>query len=170
MDVSTAIRTKRAVRQFQDKPLPNEAIQVILNAGRRAQSAKNTQPWHFITIQDKETLVSLSELGNWAGHLAGAALGVAIITPHPDTRFSVMFDAGQSAAYMQLAAWEIGIGSCLATIYDPEAARQLLGFPDDLHIRIAISFGYPLDPEVLTRPPSKGGRRSREETIHWGRW
>ncbi|UCH61242.1 MAG: nitroreductase family protein [Anaerolineales bacterium] len=170
MQVSDAILTKRAVRQFQDKPLPEDAVQVILNAGRRAQSAKNMQPWHFIALREKATLQALSRLGNWAGHMAGAALGVAIITPHPDTRFSVMFDAGQAAAYMQLVAWEMGIGSCLATIYEHDAARQLLGFPEDLHIRIAISFGYPAEPELLTKSPQKGGRRVVQEVIHWERW
>lgn len=170
MNVISAIHLKRAVRQFQDKPLPEDAVQVILNAGRRAQSAKNMQPWHFIALREKATLQALSRLGNWAGHMAGAALGVAIITPHPDTRFSVMFDAGQAAAYMQLVAWEMGIGSCLATIYEHDAARQLLGFPEDLHIRIAISFGYPAEPELLTKSPQKGGRRVVQEVIHWERW
>jgi nitroreductase len=170
MNVSEAIRNKRAVRQFQVRPLEEQEVLAILNAGRRSQSAKNSQPWHFIAIQDKATLKALSGLGEWAGHLAGAALGVAIITPHPDTRFSVMFDAGQSAAYMQLAAWEMGIGSCLATIYESDKARQILGFPDDQHIRIAISFGYPLDEEALTTWPRKGGRRPLDEIVHWDKW
>ena len=56
MAVSELIRTKRAVRQFTAEPLPEEAIRSILNAGRRAQSSKNTQPWHFIAIRDKVTL------------------------------------------------------------------------------------------------------------------
>jgi len=170
MKVVEAIHLKRAVRQFQDLPLSESAIQSILQAGRRAQSSKNSQPWHFIAIRERTTLQSLSTLGNWAGHLAGAALGVAIITPHPDTRFSVMFDAGQAAAYMQLAALELGIGSCLATIYEHEVARQLLDLPEDLHIRIAISFGYPAEPELLTRSPQKGGRRAAQDVIHWERW
>ena len=170
MNVSEAIRTKRAVRQFQDKPLPEQAMLSILNAGRRAQSAKNMQPWHFIAITDKTILKQLSECGEWAGHLAGAALGVAIITPHPDTRFSVMLDAGQAAAYMQLAAWEMNIGSCLATIYENEKARGILGFPPDLEIRVAISFGYPLEMDALTRAPRKGGRRSLSDIIHWQKW
>lgn len=170
MNVSDAIRTKRAVRKFQSKPLPEDVVQVILDTGRRAQSAKNTQPWHFVAVQNRETLQALSDCGTYAGHLAGAALGVAIITPHPDTRFSVMFDAGQAAAYMQLAAWELGVGSCLATIYQPDQARELLGFPADLHIRIAISFGYPLEPAQLIAPPQKGGRRAFDQTIHWEQW
>ncbi len=170
MKVSSAIRTKRAVRHFQDKPIPEDAALVILNAGRRAQSAKNIQPWHFIAIQDRKTLEALAGLGHFAGHLAGAALGVAILTPNPDQRFSVMFDAGQAAAFMQLAAWEMGIGSCLATIYEPEKAQNLLGFPDDNHIRVAISFGYPVGKDDITRLPQKGGRRSFEETVHWEKW
>lgn len=170
MDVSEAIRTKRAVRQFKDQPLPQEAILSILNAGRRSQSSKNTQPWKFIAITEKEILVQLSKMGQYASHLAGAALGVAILTPDPTSRFSVMFDAGQAAGYMQLAAWEMGIGSCLASIYEPEQARALLGFPPDLHLRIALSFGYPLDEEMLTRPPKKGGRASLDEVVKWQKW
>lgn len=170
MNISDAIRLKRAVRQFQDKSLPQEAVQSILNAGRRAQSAKNTQPWHFIAIQDKNILRELSECGAWAGHLVGAALGVAIVSPPPESRFSVMFDAGQAAAYMQLAAWEMGIGSCLATIYEMDQARRLLDFPLNLTLYIAISFGYPLDEAVLTAAPKKGGRRTVDETVHWNKW
>jgi len=170
MDVSLAIRQKRAVRQFIDAPLPEKVDYAILNAGRRSQSSKNSQPWQFIAIHDKTTLKALSECGNWAGHLAGAALGVAILTSDPAEKFQTLFDAGQAAAYMQLAAWELGVGSCLASIYEPEKARQLLGFPPDLHLRIAISFGYPQDPEVFTTPPKKGGRRSLDQVVHWEKW
>ena len=170
MNVSEAIRYKRAVRQFADQPLPEEAVGAILNAGRRAQSAKNTQPWRFIAVRDKAILQALSELGHWAGHLAGAALGVAILTPDPAQRFSILFDAGQCAGYMQLAAWELGIGSCPATIYEPEKARQLLGFPDEHHLRIVLSFGYPLDPGVLTAVPRKGGRTELVDVVHWETW
>jgi nitroreductase len=170
MNVSEAIRTKRAVRQFQVEPLPSEAVRAILNSGRRAQSSKNTQPWQFIAVQDTATLGAMAKLGNYAGHLAGAALGVAILTPQPDQRFSVMFDAGQAAAYMQLAAWEMGIASCLATIYEPDKARELLGFPAELYIYTAISFGYPLDASKLTAPPKRGGRISFYEVVHWNKW
>jgi nitroreductase len=170
MQAMKAIQTKRAVRQFRDQPLSREVIETILNAGRRAQSSKNTQPWHFIAVEEKQVLTQLSSLGTYAGHLAGAAVGIVILTPDPASRFSVMFDAGQSAAYMQLAGWDLGIGSCLATIYEPEKARQLLGFPPDYHTRIAISFGYPADPEVLTAPPRKGGRVSLDKIVHWNHW
>ena len=170
MNVSDAIRLKRAVRKFTDQPLPEATILAILNAGRRSQSSKNTQPWHFIAITDKAILKDLSECGEWAGHLAGAALGVALLSEDPNEKFQRLFDLGQAAAYMQLAAWELGVGSCLASIYQPEKARQVLGFPEDLHLRIAISFGYPEDETVLTRPPQKGGRVLLADKIHRERW
>lgn len=170
MNVSHAIRTKRAVRKFQDKPLPEDVVRAILNAGRRAQSSKNEQGWQFIAIRDKAILKALSETGTYAGHLAGAALGVAILTPDPTGKFQIMFDAGQSAAYMQLLAWELGVGSCLASIYEHEKAREILGFPSEWHLRIALSFGYPADEEKLTAAPKKGGRRTLEEIVHWDTW
>lgn len=170
MNVSEAIRYKRAVRQFKDEPLPEELIHAILNAGRRAQSSKNTQPWHFIAMREKATLQALSACGPWAGHLAGAALGVALVSEDPNQRFQILFDLGQAAAYMQLAAWELGVGSCPATIYEPDKARQVLAFPPELHLRFALSFGYPLEGERLTAPPVKGGRRSFDEAVHWEKW
>jgi nitroreductase len=170
MIVSEAIRTKRAIRKFQDNPLPEDVVHAILNAGRRSQSSKNEQGWQFIAIRDKAILKALSECGQWAGHLAGAALGVAILTPDPSARFQTMFDAGQAAAFMQLAAWELGVGSVPATIYEAEKAREILGFPPDWHLRIALSFGYPAEAEKLSAPPKKGGRRSLEEVVHWEKW
>ncbi len=170
MNVSEAIRLKRAIRQFSNQPIAEHDAIIILNAGRRAQSSKNTQPWNFIAITDKTRLKELSECGTYAGHLAGAALGVAIIHTDPGEKFQLMFDIGQCAAYMQLAAWELGIGSCLASIYLSDKARQLLGFPDDMFLNLAISFGYPQDTELLTRTPHKGGRRSISEIVHWDKW
>src|SRR5215208_7607782 len=170
MDVSEAIRTKRAIRKFQDKPLPEDVVHTILNAGRRSQSSKNEQGWQFIAIRDKSILKALSETGTYAGHLAGAALGVAILTPNPEGKFQIMFDAGQAAAFMQLAAWELGVGSVPASLYEHEKAREILGFPAEWHVRIALSFGYPEDEEKLSAGPKKGGRRSLDEVVHWDKW
>jgi nitroreductase len=170
MNVSEAIRTKRAVRKFQDKALPEDVIFTILNAGRRSQSSKNEQTWQFIAIQDKAILEALSTCGQWAGHLAGAALAVAILTPDPSAKFQTMFDAGQAAAFMQLAAWELGIGSCPASIYEAEKARDILDFPPELHLRLALSFGYPAEEAKLSAPPKKGGRRDLKDLVHWEQW
>ena len=135
MEVWEAIRKKRAVRAFKNEPLSEDAVLRILDAGRRSQSSKNTQPWDFIAVRDHDQLKKVAELGQWTGHVAGAALCVAIVVPvsqdgaTPD--WKVMFDAGQSAAYMQLVALEMAVGSCLGTVYKPDEARQVLGYPAD---------------------------------------
>ena len=170
MDVHDAVRTKRAVRQFRLDPLPEEVVYAILNAGRRSQSSKNSQPWQFIAIRSRPVLKGLSTCGEWAGHLEGAAMGVAILTPDPAARFQILFDAGQSAAYMQLAAWELGVGSCIASIYDADKARTILRFPPEMDLRFALSFGYPEDAAKLSAPPKKGGRRPLEEVVRWDKW
>ncbi len=170
MNVAEAIRTKRAVREFQDKPLPDGVVRAILNAGRRSQSSKNEQAWQFIAIRDKKVLEELSKCGKYAGHLAGAALGVALVMPDPNAKFQTLFDSGQAAAYMQLAAWELGVGSCIASIYEPEKARAILGFPADRYLDVALSFGYPADESRLSAPPKKGGRKPLDEMVHWDRW
>src|SRR6476660_3310894 len=171
MNVLDAIRLKRSVRRFAPDPLPEDATRTILNAGRRAQSSKNTQPWQFVAVTDRGILTQLSQTGDFAGHLAGAALGVVIVTPdEPDRREWIMFDVGQSAAYMQLAAWELGVGSVIATIYHPEQAQEILGVPDGYRCDVALSFGYPADATVLSVPPKQGGRNPLDEMVHRERW
>jgi nitroreductase len=170
MDVTEAIRSKRVVRNFLDKPLPEGVVDAILNAGRRSPSSKNEQTWRFIAIREKAILNALSKCGKWAGHIEGAALAVAILTPEPTAKFQTMFDAGQAAAFMQLAAWDFGVGSCPASIYESQNAREILGFPSELHLRIALSFGYPVDENKLSAPPKKGGRKDLQDLVHWEKW
>ena len=171
MQVWEAIQSKRAIRQFRDEPLQPEHIERILNAGRRSQSSKNSQPWHFIAVQDKDRLMQVAQLGAGMGHVAGAALCIVIVVPTANERtLWHFFDSGQSAAYMQLAATEIGVGSCLGTIYGPDEARELLGFPADYQSRLVISFGYPADESAAARPLEAGGRREFDEVAHWETW
>lgn len=170
MNVIKAIRTKRAVRSYRAEPLPDNVVRAILHAGRRAQSAKNEQSWHFIAIRDHSILQALAATSPNVAHIAGAALTVAIVTPPPAGKLTILFDAGQAAACMQLAAWELGVVSCLATVHELEQARRLLQFPGDMHLHLAIAFGYPLPRDAEPRAGRKGGRRTLEDTVRWDRW
>ena len=173
MDVWTAIRTRRMVRSFQERPLDPAGLERIVDAGRHAASSKNQQRWDFIVVEDRDRLRALSEVGAYAGHVAGAAAAVALLTPdptRPGASLSLVWDLGMAAGNMMLAAWELGIGSCPATVYDQEEARAVLGHPDDRWCGYILSFGYPADPEDLTRPPRAGGRRQLDEILHRERW
>lgn len=170
MNVVEAISRKRAVRRYRPEPLPEEVVRQILEAGRRAQSSKNSQPWQFIAIQERDTLAALSKMGVYASQLADAALCVAILTPDPRGNWSVMFDAGQAAAYMQLQGVELDIGSCVVTLHHPEPSRDLLGYPDYLQLHMCVAFGYPADPADLEPVKRAGGRRPVEEIAHFERF
>jgi nitroreductase len=173
MDVWTAIRTKRMVRDFQDRPLAAEHLTRILDAGRHAGSSKNLQRWDFIAVEDPATRRRLAEVGPYAGHIAAAAVAIALVTPDPhatDAPLSITWDSGLAAENMLLAAWELGVGGCPATVYNEPLAREILGYPADRFCGYILSFGYPRDAGELTRPPKAGGRRSLEEITHRDRW
>ena len=173
MSVWDAIAHKRAIRSFTDRPLEPDHLERILAAARRAGSSKNLQRWDFIVCRDRGHLRELAAVGPWAGHLAGAAVGIALVTPDPaaaDSPLSVMFDLGQAAENMMLAAWELGIGSVPATVYEHDLARRLLGYPDDRHCEYLLSFGYPADAADLTRPNKAGGRQALSDIVHDERW
>lgn len=173
MNVQDAVHGKRAVREFEQRPLAEDDLAAILEAGRRAHSAKNRQRWAFIVVRDRARLAQLATLGPWCGHVAGAAAAVALVTPDPradGAPLSITWDLGGAAAQMMLVAWERGVGSCPATVYEPERARELLGYPPEMHCEFILSFGYPASPEALTRPNKPGGRKSTEELVHLERW
>ena len=168
-----AIATKRAVRTFSPEPLAPEHLQRILLAGRHAGSSKNLQRRTFIVCRDRAHLLELAKVGPWAGHIAGAAVAIALVTPDPrppDAPRSILFDLGLAAENMMLAAWELGVGSVPATVYEHDLARRLLGFPADQFCEYLLSFGYPADPDDLTRPPATRGRRPLEEMVREERW
>jgi nitroreductase len=168
-----AIRSRRAIRRFAPRPLAEAHLDRILRAGRRANSSKNSQRWAFIVCQDRAHLRELAALGPWAGHLADAAAAIALVTPDPSESgvpLSVMFDLGQAADSMMLAAWELGIGSVPVTVYEHDLARKLLGYPEAYHCEFLLSLGYPADPDDLTRPLKPGGRRPLAAMVHEERW
>ena len=172
-DVWTAIRTKRMVRAFESRPLAPEHLARIVDAGRHAGSSKNTQRWDFVVVEDRATLRRLAAVGPFAGHVEGAAAAIGLVTPDPKApgaSLSLVWDAGLAAENMMLAAWELGVGACPATVYEQPVAREILGYPDDRWCGYVLSFGYPADPEDLTRPPRAGGRRPLDEVLHRERW
>jgi nitroreductase len=141
MDVLEGIRTKRAVRQFTDQPLADDVLEKILKAALKAQSSKNTQPWQLVVVRDRDTLRQLATLGDYLSHVAGAAACVVFAGPN-DSAWTY-FDLGQCAAYLQLAAHDLGVGSCLGAVYRPAEAKRLLGVPAELSLQAVVSLGYP---------------------------
>lgn len=173
MEPYQLILSLRAVRHFTGQQIPAEVLERILQAARWTGSAKNTQPWQFVVVLNRESLQELATLGSYASHLAKAAVGVVLATPPG----YALFDAGRVSQNMMLAAWTDGVGSCIASFSEEDKARALLGIPDAFQAHTAISFGYPLPnaPRTIEGLPceqvlASTGRRPLDELIHWEQW
>jgi nitroreductase len=171
METWDAITARRNVRDFEDRPLPDEDLDRILEAGRRAPSSRNWQPWDFVVVTDRERLKELAKVWEHAGHVAGSAATVAVIIPRLEDQHEreiAQFDIGQATATMQIAAADRGIGSGHSVVADQDLARRVLGFPDDREAAFLIDLGYPADrPLTPIRNPD---RRPFEEVVHRERW
>lgn len=172
MEVWEAINGIRVIRDFAERPLSPEHELRILNAARRTGSSKNEQTWSFIVIHDRDQLQELTGVGKYADHLAGAAMAVALVTPDESAgwRNTRMWDLGRAAQSMVLAAWELGVGSAPATVFEQALASRLLGLPDDRRCNYLLSFGYPAHPAELTAPNKGGGRKPLADVVHAERW
>lgn len=171
METWDAIRARRNVRQYTPEPVPDADLERIAEAGWRAPSAKNRQPWDFIVVTDRAQLQELSTVWMGAGHIAAAAAAIVLVVPvPPDERRKIIdqYDVGQATMAMMLAATDLGIGTGHSSVGDQDRARAILGVPDDHLVAFMLGVGYPAD-RPLT-PIRKPNRRPFNEVVHHGRW
>ena len=163
MDAYKAIITKRDTRAYTEQPIPDDALERIVQAGRMAGSSKNTQPTRLVVLRDPQRKKEMAACGNYAEHLPAAAVGVAICLPETGSDF----DAGRSAQNMMLAAWSMGIASCPCSMHDRECATKTLGLPQGWRVCVVLALGYP-DPKVSRHLGKK--RVDLSELAHEERW
>lgn len=166
-----AIRSRRNVRDFADRPIAREHLERILEAGRRAPSSQNWQPWDFVVVTEREHLQDLAKVWQGAGHVATSAATVALVSTVPQNqqqRDAEQYDLGQATMSMMITAADLGIGSGHAAVADQELAQRLLGFPDGRFCAYLIAMGYPADRPL--RPIQRPNRRPFDEVVHWERW
>ena len=170
METWDAIRSRRDVRSFTDGPLTDDELDRILEAGRRAPSSRNWQPWDFVVVTDREQLVELAEVWQGAGHVARSAATIALIAPVVEGGKQQIeyFDLGQAVVSMMIAAADLGIGSGHAAVRDQELARRILGFPEDRFCAHLVPLGVPADRALA--PLRRPDRRPFDDVVHRGRW
>jgi len=163
MNAYTAIRTKKDLRAYSDRPVPEELERRIIQAGRMAGSSKNSQPCRLVVLHDAAQRAAIAVCGDWAKHVPAAPLAIAIVLG-PD---GGAFDAGRCAQNMMIAAWAEGVTSCPTSMHHPDCARAVLGLPEDHHVQILLPFGYPAEGAAERRSHP---RLPLEDVVHYDRW
>ena len=143
MEVFDAVRTVLAVREYQDKLVPPDTVRKIVEAAHLSPSSMNGQPWHFIAVDDRDTLRQLGAIAQSGPYIAQAAL--AVVVAIENTPFAVS-DASRAVQSMVLTAWAEGIGSNWVGFRGLDGVKPLLGIPDNLDVLAVIPFGYPARP------------------------
>ena len=153
METFEAIRTLLAVRQYRDAPIPPALVRRIVEAGRLTGSAMNAQPWHFIVVEDRQTLARLGAAATSGPYVAQAPLAV-VVAVRP-SKFAVS-DASRAIQSMMLAAWAEGVASnWVGFTGGLTAVNAILGIPETLDVVAILPFGYP------TRPLGKGKKQRK---------
>jgi nitroreductase len=171
METWDAITSRRNIRQFADRPIEAEKLDRILEAGRRAPSASNWQPWDFVVVTDRHQLQELSKVWQGAAHVAHSAATIALVTKEltdERQRELLQYDLGQATLAMMIAAADFGIGTGHSAVGDQAKAREVLGLPEDRRVAYLLDLGYPADRPL--KPIRNPDRRPFEEVVHRGRW
>ena len=153
MEVYEAVHTVLAVREFQSKPVPDSVVHRIIESARLTASSMNGQPWHFVVVQNRDTLLELGSLVSSGPYNAQAAFAV-VVAINKSSPFGIS-DASRAIQSMVLTAWSEGIGSNWTGWVGMTQVASLLGIPESLDVIAVVPFGYP------TQVRTKGKKRSR---------
>ena len=160
MEVYDAIRTILAVREFQGRPVPDDVIWQIVESARLTASSTNGQPWHFVVIQERDTLRQLGSLVRSGPYTAHAAFAIAVAIDK-SSPYGIS-DASRAIQSMVLTAWAEGVGSNWAGWVGMTGVAALLGVPDSLDVIAVMPFGYP----THARTAGRKRRKALSEVAH----
>jgi nitroreductase len=171
METWDAIRARRNVREYEDRPIASDDLDRILEAARRTPSSTNEQMWDFVVVTDRERLERLAAVWRYSRHIATSAATIAIVFPvddDTDTRETYQYDAGQATMSIMLAAADLGIGSGHSAVGEQDLAREVLGLPADRECYWLIALGYPAGRPLA--PIANPKRRPFDDVVHRERW
>ena len=170
LGVMNAIRTRKSVRLFLDRPVEQEKLDQLLEAARLAPSASNRQEWRFVIVREPETRKLLAGIGASQAHVCKAPV---VVVACADTDEHIMqngqlcypIDVAIALDHLALAAVELGLGTCWVGAFDEHKARQLLGIPDKVRVVLMMPLGYPADPS-----PVEKTRLALDEIVKYEHW
>ena len=162
MEFDDVIETRRSIRKYKGTPVPRESMMKILEAARVAPSAAHRQPWHFVVVEDKETIEKLAGRSNWAAEAPAMIVGLADPVASPNWCLN---DMGIAFEHIVLTATSLGLGTCwMGQSKRDSEIKALLGIPDELKVIALTPLG---EPDEVKEPKE---RKSLDEIVSWGKY
>jgi len=166
------IRTVRQIRQYAAEPVPQAIVKQLVQVARWTGSSRNSQPWHFIVVTDKDQLRKLSELRAPINWLAAAPMGIAIVLDG-ESETSEAYDEGRVTERVLIAAHTLGYGGGVAWFGDAKQqaeAKRILGVPADRTARSIVMVGRPTSRKDPRPNPRRGGRKPTADIVSYDRY
>jgi len=170
MDVFEAIRTRRSIRRYQERPVEEEKLSRVLEAARLSPSATNSQPWKFIVVTDPKVKESLRAAYNRDWFISAPVIIVGCALPDKawvrwDGEEYWKVDVAIAMQSLVLAAWEQRLGTCWIGAFREEEVKKALGIPEDVRVVAMTPLGYPAEEKgpVTDRKPLK-------EIVSYNHW
>ena len=169
MEVYEAIGSRRSVRRWAERDIPEEVLRRVLEAGRLAPSARNLQEWKFVVVRDPDlraALVEAAKSQTFVGEAPAVIVGCALETDHVMTCGQLCYpiDLAIAMDHMTLAATAEGLGTCWVGAFYEDKVKEALGIPDGVRVVAIMPIGYPAG-DLSARP-----RKSFGEIVAWDRW
>jgi nitroreductase len=164
LDAIKALKTRRSVRVYKEKPVPRELIEDIIDAARLAPSANNIQPWDFVVVTKPETRKKIADLTDYGKFIGQSGACVAVFAKGVK---HYLEDGSAATENILVAAHALGLGTCWVAGYKKDYAEpiaKLLDVPDGHHLVAVISLGYPAE------EPEAHGKRDLSDVLHWERF
>ena len=136
------LKERRSIREYLDKMIPDDAVEMILEAGRWAPSALNRQPWEFLVIKNKEILMEISKKAFYGKHIKTAPLAIAIVGKIKENPKYYIQDTSLVSMNMMLMAWSLGIGTCWTGALKRDIVKKMLGLDEDDYLLTVLPMGY----------------------------
>lgn len=168
MELMEAIRGRRSIRSFLDRPVEDEKLQAVLEAGHLAPSARNMQDWRFIVVKDKQTRLQLAEAARKQAFVGQAPVVIAacgtsdLIMTCGQPAYAI--DVAIAVDHMTLAAFSLGLGTCWIGAFYEDQVKEILGVPDGMMVVALLPLGYPAE------SPRQTPRKSLEDVVAYEGW
>lgn len=169
-DAVDQMKKVRQARRYRPDPVPDDVLDELLEVARWTGSSRNTQPWHFIVVTDKQQLHELSQVRTPINWVADAPLAIAIVLDGK-SHISEAYDEGRVTERLLVAAHLLGLGGGTAWYGDEsqqQRGKRILGIPEERTARSIVLLGYPTSVKDPRPGPATPGRRSRDELVSYG--